>query len=142
MTPPQPSHEFRFSPRPNRAREIHWRPWGDAVFREAQQTGKPVLLSISAVWCHWCHVMDEGAYSDRRVIEQVNAHFVPTRVDNDRRPDVNRRYNMGGWPTTAFLTETGDVITGATYLPADDMLEALRTVDTLYRAQRDRKSVV
>ena len=26
------------------------------------------------------------------------------RVDNDERPDVNRRYNMGGWPTTAFLT--------------------------------------
>jgi uncharacterized protein len=128
--------EFRFSPRPNHAHEIHWRPWGDEVFREAQQTGKPVLLSLSAVWCHWCHVMDETAYSDRRVIEMINNRFIPTRVDNDRRPDVNRRYNMGGWPTTAFLTETGDVITGATYLPADNMLDALRQVDDVYTAQR------
>lgn len=127
---------FRFSPRPNRADEIHWRSWGDDVFREAQTAAKPVLLSLSAVWCHWCHVMDETTYSDRRVIELVNNRFIPTRVDNDRRPDVNRRYNMGGWPTTAFLTETGDVITGATYLPADDMLDALRRVDEVYGAQR------
>ena len=40
------------------------------------------------------------------------------RVDNDRHPDVNRRYNMGGWPTIAFLTPAGDIITGATYVPA------------------------
>ncbi len=128
--------EFRFSPRPNHAHEIHWRPWGDEVFKEAQTSGKPVLLSLSAIWCHWCHVMDETAYSDRRVIDFINEHFVPTRVDNDRRPDVNRRYNMGGWPTTAFLTETGDVLTGATYLPTENMLEALRHVDKVYTAQR------
>jgi len=134
---PRPADgEFRFSPRPNRADEIHWRPWGDELFKEAQTTGKPVLLSLSAVWCHWCHVMDETTYSDRRVIERINGRFIPTRVDNDRRPDVNRRYNMGGWPTTAFLTETGDVITGATYLPADQMLEALERVDETYAAKR------
>jgi len=128
--------DFRFSPRPNRADEIRWRSWGDEVFREAQTAGKPVLLSLSAVWCHWCHVMDETTYSDRRVIELINNRFIPTRVDNDRRPDVNRRYNMGGWPTTAFLTETGDVITGATYLPAENMLDALRRVDEVYGTQR------
>jgi len=35
---------------------------------------------------------------------------VAVRVDNDRRPDINERYNMGGWPTTAFLTPDGDVL--------------------------------
>src|SRR5450756_2980647 len=51
--------ELRFSPRPNRAGEISWRPWGDGAFTEAREQGRLVLLSISAVWCHWCHVMDE-----------------------------------------------------------------------------------
>ena len=27
----------------------------------------------------------------------------------------------GGWPTTAFLTPQGDILTGATYLPADQI---------------------
>ena len=69
--------DFRFSPRPNRAAEIRWRPWGEPAFAEARRLGRPVLLSLSAVWCHWCHVMDETSYSDPRVIAAVNEHFVP-----------------------------------------------------------------
>jgi len=35
---------------------------------------------------------------------------IPVRVDNDQRPDVNARYNMGGWPTTALLTPGADLM--------------------------------
>ncbi|TMB43245.1 MAG: DUF255 domain-containing protein, partial [Chloroflexi bacterium] len=42
--------EFHFSPRPNRASEINWHSWSPEAFEEANQTGKPILLSISAVW--------------------------------------------------------------------------------------------
>jgi hypothetical protein len=128
--------DFRFSPRPNRAGEIRWRPWGEPAFEEARRLGRPVLLSLSAVWCHWCHVMDETSYSDPRVIAAVNEHFVPIRVDNDRHPDVNRRYNMGGWPTTAFLAASGDVLTGATYLPPDQMLESLARIKAFFDANQ------
>lgn len=128
--------DFRFSPRPNRAAEIKWRPWGEPAFAEARRLGRPVLLSLSAVWCHWCHVMDETSYSDPRVIAAVNEHFVPIRVDNDRHPDVNRRYNMGGWPTTAFLAPSGDVLTGGTYLPPEQLLESLARVKAFFDANR------
>jgi uncharacterized protein YyaL (SSP411 family) len=128
--------DFRFSPRPNRAAEIRWRPWGEPAFAEARRLGRPVLLSLSAVWCHWCHVMDETSYSDPRVIAAVNEHFVPIRVDNDRHPDVNRRYNMGGWPTTAFLAASGDVLTGGTYLPPDQMFESLARVKAFFDANQ------
>ena len=127
---------FHFSPRPNRAAEIGWREWGEAAFREARELDRPILLSISAVWCHWCHVMDETTYSTEAVIAAVNEGYLPIRVDNDLRPDVNNRYNMGGWPTTAFLTPDGDVLTGATYLPPEAMLGALERVRSFYRANR------
>ncbi|HEY5387311.1 MAG TPA: DUF255 domain-containing protein, partial [Thermoleophilia bacterium] len=128
--------DFRFSPRPNRAHEIEWRPWSEAAFAEAHKLGRPILLSLSAVWCHWCHVMDETSYSDPRVIAAVNEGFVPIRVDNDRHPDVNRRYNMGGWPTTAFLAASGDPITGATYMPPEQLLPALARVREFFAANR------
>jgi uncharacterized protein YyaL (SSP411 family) len=141
--------DFRFSPRPNRAHEIEWRPWGRAAFSEARRLQRPVLLSLSAVWCHWCHVMDETSYSDSRVIDRVNRSFVPIRVDNDRNPDVNRRYNMGGWPTTAFLTPGGQIVTGATYVPPGQLLQLLERVKAFFAenratllAEEDRKSVV
>jgi len=115
--------------------DILWREWGDAAFDEARDSGKPVLLSIGAVWCHWCHVMDRTTYSTKSVVDLVNARFVPIRVDNDRQPDINARYNMGGWPTTAFLTHSRDVITGATYIPPDQMIDVLLRVAEAYSQQ-------
>ena len=124
---------FHFSPRPNRAHEIEWQGWSEEAFAEATRLGRPILLSISAVWCHWCHVMDETTYSNSGVIDLINREYIPVRVDNDLRPDINHRYNMGGWPTTAFLTSTGEILTGATYLPADQMADTLARVSAYYR---------
>ncbi len=131
------SPEFHFSPRPNRAGEIAWQTWGEAAFAQAEREQKPILLAISAVWCHWCHVMDETSYSDPRVIERINQRFVPVRVDNDRRPDVNARYNQGGWPTTAFLAPAGALLAGATYMPPDQMLGALDQIADFFREHRE-----
>ena len=128
---------IRFSPRPNRAHEINWQEWGEGAFETARLEDRPVLLSISAVWCHWCHVMDETAYSDPNVIALINKHYVPVRVDNDERPDINSRYNMGGWPTTAFLTPDGHLVTGATYMSPDQLKAALTEVSEAYRQQKD-----
>ena len=128
--------EFHFSPRPNRASEINWQPWSSDAFDHARTTGRPILLSISAVWCHWCHVMDETTYSHPGVIDLINREYVPVRVDNDLRPDINQRYNMGGWPSTVFLTSSGDILTGATYLPPDQMADALTRIASYYRTNQ------
>ncbi|MHB1125630.1 MAG: thioredoxin domain-containing protein [Bacillota bacterium] len=128
--------DFLFSPRPNRAHEVRWRRWGEEPFQEAQEQDKLVLLAISGVWCHWCHVMDETTYSDQDVISLINEHFIPVRVDTDQRPDVNNRYNLGGWPTTAFLSSEGDLLTGSTYLPPGQLKSILRRLSILDAGER------
>ncbi len=127
---------FRFSPNPNQAHRINWREWSTESFATAQAENKPVLLSISAVWCYWCHVMDDTSYSDPDVIRYINDYFLPIRVDHDHRPDINARYNLGGWPSTAFLTAHGGLISGATYLPPDQLLAMLTEVRHAYEADR------
>lgn len=111
---------------------IRWYHWSQEAFNLAQQQDKPVLLSISAVWCYWCHVMEETTFCDPEVARFVMENFVPIMVDNDHRPDVNARYNVGGWPTTAFLTPHGGIISGATYLPADQLLAMLAEIRRAY----------
>ena len=81
----------RFSPRPNRAHEIQWRAWGARAFAEASSANRPVLLNLTAVWCHWCHLMDETTYSDPDLITLLNQHFIPIRVDADMYPHVQDR---------------------------------------------------
>jgi uncharacterized protein YyaL (SSP411 family) len=122
MTYSMPEATFRFSPRPNQAHQIAWRPYGVEAFSEAREQGKLILLSISAVWCHWCHVMDETTYSDPTIIQRINQQFIPIRVDSDQRPDINQRYNMGGWPTLAVLSPEGETLTGGTYIPPEQLL--------------------
>ncbi len=126
------SAHLRFSPRPNRAREIAWRPFGPAAFAEARRLGRPLLLAIGAVWCHWCHVMDETTYSDSGVLEAIATGCVAVRVDRDLRPDVDRRYNQGGWPTTCLFNANGSLLWGATYVPPERLRDALTAVREAY----------
>src|SRR3972149_1798464 len=107
---------------------IQWRSWGTEAFREASDLGKPIFLSISATWCHWCHVMDEESFGHPEVIRRINTDFIPVRVDSDKRPDINSRYNMGGWPTVAILDAEGEVVTGGTYMPTGQLLSMLSDV--------------
>lgn len=104
---------------------VPWQPWGAQAFERARREGKRVFLSISATWCHWCHVMDEESFAHPKVVRRLREEFVPVRVDSDRRPDINQRYNMGGWPTVAVLDGEGQVVVGATYLPTGQLLAML-----------------
>ncbi len=126
---------------------IPWREWGEDAFAEAKAQDKPVLLDIGAVWCHWCHVMDTGipgdpvhtgTYSDPAVQERIRKNFIPIKVDNDRRPDINARYNMGGWPTTAFLTPDGDTLYGETYVDPSRMAGLLDYMANVYANNKDQ----
>ncbi|MFN2383804.1 MAG: DUF255 domain-containing protein, partial [Gemmatimonadota bacterium] len=116
---------------------VQWLEWGPAAFARARAENRPILLRISAVWCHWCHVMDETTDAVPDVARRINDWFVPVRVDNDERPDINDRYNLGGWPTTAFLTPAGELITGGTYFPAAQFSEILERIHQAWSTNRD-----
>ncbi|MGH9814304.1 MAG: DUF255 domain-containing protein, partial [Candidatus Acidiferrales bacterium] len=88
---------------------VDWHEWGPEAFARARAEGKPVLLDIGAVWCHWCHVMDRESYEDAGTGQLINDHFIAVKVDRDERPDIDARYQaavsaisgQGGWPLTA-----------------------------------------
>jgi uncharacterized protein YyaL (SSP411 family) len=129
--------EFRFSPRPNKAHLIKWRHWGKESFDEAKKNEKLILLSLSAIWCHWCHVMDETTYSDMDVIDYINKNFVPVRVDADMRPDVDSLYNQGGWPSTVILTPDGEIVQGGTYISQEAMKAWLSRFAEMFENNRN-----
>ncbi|XVH32192.1 DUF255 domain-containing protein [Haloferacaceae archaeon DSL9] len=114
------------------ANRVAWRSWDKDAFRDAEATGRPILLSLTATWCDRCHEMDARTYAEPQLAANVNDGFVPIRVDVDRNPRVRERYNMGGFPTTAFLTPSGQLLTGATYLGPEGMRQVLERVRELW----------
>jgi uncharacterized protein len=111
---------------------IHWREWGEEAFRGAAQQDKPILLTLTATWCHWCHVLEQTSYAEAQVIRLVNSQFIPIRVDVDRRPDLASRYNQGGFPSVAILDEHGRLLDGRVYVPPDEMVQWLEQVRRQY----------
>ena len=104
---------------------VDWHEWGPEAFEAAERAGKPVLCSLTAPWCAWCDRMDEESYGDPKLAANIGESFVPVRVDVDRHPRIRERYNMGGFPTTVFLTPAGEVLSGATYLGPDGLRQVL-----------------
>jgi uncharacterized protein len=130
---------------------INWQEWGEAAFATARAEGKPILLDVGAVWCHWCHVIDRESYENPELAAIINEHYVPVKVDRDERPDVDSRYQaavsamtgQGGWPLTAFLTPEGKPFFGGTYFPPEDAMgrpgfrRILLGVAEAFRARRE-----
>ena len=112
---------------------IDWREWSERAFGEAAAARKPILLSLVTAWSEECSAMDAATYAHPEVVKIVDSRFLPIRVDADRRPDVNERYNLGGWPTTAALTPDGHVLTGGTYFGRDGMIALLTQAADAWR---------
>jgi uncharacterized protein YyaL (SSP411 family) len=115
---------------------IQWYEWGSEAFRRAQAEDKLILLDLTAVWCHACHVMDQTTYADPRIIQLLNGQFIPVRVDTDQRPDLEARYRAGGWPTTNLLLPTGEILFQANALEPEEMEEMLLKVQSIYATDK------
>jgi uncharacterized protein len=115
---------------PGEAAPISWQEhWGDAVFAQAAKEHRFVILDLHAVWCHWCHVMDEKTYGDSRVQGLIAKRYVPVSVDADSDPDLNSRYGDWGWPATIVLAADGtEIVKRRGYIPPQQMAALLQAI--------------
>jgi uncharacterized protein YyaL (SSP411 family) len=108
---------------------VAWRPWSDAAFAEAKREHKFVIMDLEAVWCHWCHVMDETTYRDPKVISLMGARYVAVRVDQDSRPDLANRYEDYGWPATiVFAADGSEIVRRRGYINPMEMASMLQAI--------------
>ena len=111
------------------ASKLKWQPWSDAAFAQARVEHKFVLLDLEAVWCHWCHVMDEITYRDPVVMRLLNDRYVLVKVDQDSRPDISNRYGDWGWPATiVFAADGSEIVKRQGYIPPRPMSSMLQAI--------------
>ena len=108
---------------------LHWQPWSGQAFSQARVEHKFVLLDLEAVWCHWCHVMDDVTYRDPAVTRLLNRHYILVKVDQDARPDISNRYQDYGWPATVvFAADGSEIVKRQGYLPPRQMSSMLQAI--------------
>jgi uncharacterized protein YyaL (SSP411 family) len=113
----------------SRPATLHWQPWSGAAFAQAKAEHKFVLLDLEAVWCHWCHVMDDITYRDPIVIRLLNERYILVKVDQDARPDISNRYQDYGWPATiVFAADGSEIVKRQGYIPPRPMSSMLQAI--------------
>jgi uncharacterized protein len=95
-------------PEPAPPPALEWQGWSDELFARAGREERLVILHLGAVWCHWCHVMEETTYKDPRVLALLARGYIPVHVDQDARPDLSSRYEDYGWPATIIFNSRGE----------------------------------
>src|SRR4051812_16896836 len=112
-----------------RAEAIHWESWSDAAFARAGREHRFVILDLEAVWCHWCHVMEEKTYADPEVRKLIAEKYIAIRVDQDARPDLSNRYEDYGWPATiVFAADGSEIVKRRGYIPPGEMIAMLKAI--------------
>jgi len=106
---------------------VDWMPWGDAAFKRAKEENKAIFLSLGYSTCHWCHVMEEESFSNKKLAKLFNKYFVCIKVDREEMPHLDALYqevylkmkhHSGGWPLSIFMTPKKKVFYAGTYIPA------------------------
>jgi uncharacterized protein YyaL (SSP411 family) len=115
--------------RAGEAAKIEWQPWSDSIFEKARKEQRFVLLDLGAVWCHWCHVMEDITYRDEKVIALIKQRYIAVRVDQDARPDLSNRYEDYGWPATVVFNSDGsEIVKRQGYIPPKPMASMLQAI--------------
>lgn len=105
---------------------VDWYPWGEEAFTAAEQSDRPIFLSVGYATCHWCHVMEQESFENLHVAQLMNATFINIKVDREELPEVDGLYmefaqsmmaGSSGWPLNLILTPDLKPFFAATYLP-------------------------
>ena len=109
---------------------IRWHSeWNQGLFDEAAREQRFVLLDLHAVWCHWCHVMDQETYADPKVRSLISEHYVAVGVDADSDPALASRYGDWGWPATIVLAADGtEIVKRRGFIPPERMASLLQAI--------------
>jgi thioredoxin 1 len=112
----------------------------DAALKKAAAEKKLVFIDFYADWCTPCKMMDASTFRDPKVIEWLNKHTVPLKIDADKDRVLASLFRIDSFPTFVFLKPNGtevDRLLG--YLTIEQFLEggngALTGKDAIARAR-------
>jgi len=86
------------------------------ALRQAEASGRLVLLDFGADWCPPCRQMNQNVFSDPEFAAELEKWVVPLRIDLSDRPpspsaaEVVRRYGVEALPTFVVVDTKGQEV--------------------------------
>lgn len=104
--------------------------WQNALAK-AKKEDKPIFLDAYADWCRPCKEMDREVFSQNKVGEFFNEHFVSVKLNIDEGDglQLSEEYNIDEIPKYLFFTPEGELINELTgKMPAETLINKAREI--------------
>jgi len=84
----------------------------DSIVAKAKAEHKPIFLDIYASWCGPCKMLKRKTFTNEKVGEYFNSHFINTSFDGevDEGVTLAEKFRIQGYPTLILIDENGKVI--------------------------------
>ncbi|HEX8286925.1 MAG TPA: thioredoxin family protein [Pyrinomonadaceae bacterium] len=139
---------------PINAQKIEWTSDYAAAEKIARQTGKPLLLDFTTVWCGLCRLMDAKFWTRSDVIE-ISKQFVSVKLDGEKEELLAKRFGVSQFPAvvvadpwsagidshTGFGQNADRVIAGKAASFPKDFNELKKSGDALEKNQNDSSAL-
>ena len=120
---------------------VQWQDWNKNIVEQAIKENKLIFISSGYFSCHWCHVMQRESFSDKTVAAQLHKLAIPVKIDRELQPALDawlieftqRTTGQAGWPLNVFLTPDGYPLVGLTYLPQEQFVELLNSLQQRWK---------
>lgn len=88
--------------------EMVWQTNLSIALESAKNNNKFLFIFFHGSGCKACKEMETGTFTQEKVLEYVNKHFVPVHFRADRKPAQFLRFNVAETPTYIILDTGGN----------------------------------
>lgn len=95
------------------------------AFRQAAQKGQYVFADLQASWCGPCKALKARVFTDKKVADFFNTHFVNLSVDIEQGegPGLAKKWKVEKLPTLLILDAKGNIVKKSEgYIDAEHLL--------------------
>lgn len=116
------------------AQDRKWFDSPDEAAGVAARSGKMIVVSVGADWCHYCKKMDRETWSDGKVQQAIKQNYVPLKLTDEKHHELLAVMQIKAFPTTLVFTSDKKFLTKMDgYVDAEKMallLEKIRIADS------------
>ena len=103
-------------PRTNSYEPVSYRPrltWEtdmQTATRIAQETGRPMLVKVTADWCGYCKKMKAETFSNSGIVADLTSTFVAVELNADTNRDLIKRMGVQSLPTILVISPDQQIL--------------------------------
>ena len=82
------------------------------ILEKAKKENKLVFLDAYAEWCGPCKWMAKNTFTDPKVADYYNTHFINAKIDMEKGEGVElaQKYNVRAYPSLLYISPDGSLV--------------------------------